>query len=131
MKSLLKESKQLPGLLGGGEELPSLLSYRDFYLLKVGKGINRGVPERCSFLPLTLFNYLYQSLSNRVLIALVFRKLSHRGLGINVHLGGGTLPIVTKACGYVTPWSPSATNVNQGPYQRMHQSPCTYTNYLS
>ena len=41
-KSLLQESKELPGLLGGGEEPPSLLSYRDFYLLKVGGGTNVG-----------------------------------------------------------------------------------------
>jgi len=33
-------------------------------------------------------------------------KLSHRGLGIHVPLGVGTLPIVNKACGDVTPWSP-------------------------
>ena len=35
-KSLLQESKQLPGLLGGGEEPPSLLSHKDFYLLHMG-----------------------------------------------------------------------------------------------
>ena len=37
---------------------------------------------------------------------LFFPKLSHRRLGIQVHLGVGTLPIVNKSCGDVTPWSP-------------------------
>ena len=31
------------------------------------------------------------------------RRLSHRGLGVTVHLPVGTLPGVDKACGAVTP----------------------------
>ena len=31
----------------------------------------------------------------------------------------------------VPQWELQATNVNQQPYQRMHQSPCSYTDYLS
>ena len=71
-------------------------------------------PERCGFLPLALPNYLDQSLSNRpFMVSLPFSspKLSHRGLGITVHLGVGTLPIVREACGDVTPWSPQATKL--------------------
>ena len=59
-KSLLQESKELPGLLGGGEEPPSLLSYRDFYLLKVGGGTNVG-SRKMWFSPLALSSYLHQS----------------------------------------------------------------------
>ena len=40
-KSLLQESKQLSGQLGGGAESPSLLSHRGFYPLKMG-GTNMG-----------------------------------------------------------------------------------------
>lgn len=40
-KSSSQESKQLSGQLGGEEELPSLLSYRGFYPLKMG-GTNMG-----------------------------------------------------------------------------------------
>ena len=69
-------------------------------------------PERCGFLPLALLNYLYQSLPNfrgvGLMVSLPFSsgKWSHRGLGINVHLGIGALPVVNRACGDVTPWSP-------------------------
>ena len=101
-----------------GEEHPSLFSYRGFHPLNMGGGLLTLGSERCGFLPLALPNYLYQSLSNRSLrgrnvpisfmVSLLFssHKLSHRWLGINVHLGIGTLPIVNKACGDVTPWSP-------------------------
>ena len=53
------------GVGWGGEE-PSphcLLSFRGFYLLKMGEPM--WGPERCGFLPLALLSYLYQSLSNR------------------------------------------------------------------
>ena len=36
-----------------------------------------------------------------VSLPLSSRKLSHRGLGINVHLGEGTLPVVNKAFIYL------------------------------
>lgn len=50
---------------------------------------------------------------------------------IKNHLGIDTFLIVNKPFGDDTPWSPKATDINQWPYQRMHQSPCSYTNYLS
>ena len=70
-------------------------------------------PERWGFLPLALLNYLYQFDSIGVLgvemscrspgsLPFSSHKLSHRGLGINIHLGICTLPIVNKACGDVT-----------------------------
>ena len=42
------------------------------------------------------------------MVSLLFSsyKLSHRWLGIHVQLGIGTLPIVNKAGGDITPWSP-------------------------
>ena len=50
-----------------GEKSPlSLLSYRGFYSLNVGRVPMWG-PERCGFLPAALPSYLYQSLSNRIL----------------------------------------------------------------
>ena len=48
----------------GGEDPRSLLSYRGFYPLKMGV-VPTWSPERCGFLPLALFSYPYQSLSNR------------------------------------------------------------------
>ena len=81
-------------------------------------GYQHGVQKDVVFLPLALLNYLYQSISNKgfgewncpvgLMVPLPFssHKLSHMGLGINVHLGVGTLPIVNKSCGDVTPWSP-------------------------
>jgi len=50
----------------------SLLSYRGLYSLRMG-GYQRGV-QKDGFLPLALFNYLYQSLSGRVLGVEMSRK---------------------------------------------------------
>jgi len=51
-KFLLKGSRELPGLLGGGRRAPlSRLSYRGFYLLKVGRGPKVG-PRKMWFSPI-------------------------------------------------------------------------------
>ena len=104
-KVFIKGKQIAPGAARSGKKSP-LLYY--VYLLKMGRVPTWG-PERCVFfLPLALFNYPYQSLSNRVLgveMSLSFSpcKRSHRGLGITVHLGVGTLPTVNRDCGDVTP----------------------------
>ena len=114
---IFTSGKQIsPRPAGRGEKSThSLLSYRGFYPLKMG-GVPTWGPERCVFLPLALLNYLCQSLSNRsfrgwkcplnLMVSFPFSSNKLRGLGNNVHLGIGTHPIVNKACGDVTPWSP-------------------------
>ena len=50
VKSLLKKSKIAPWNAGSGEKSPpSLLSYRDFYLLNVGRGTDMGVQKNVVF----------------------------------------------------------------------------------
>ena len=87
--SLLQESKQHPGQLGRGRRVPTLLSYRGFYPLKMGV-TNMG-SGKMWFSPIGLPSYLYHSLSNRTdtgvevsrksqgFFALLFPRLNHRG----------------------------------------------------
>ena len=122
-KVFITGKQRAPRTAGRGKKstpsLPLLLSYRDFYSLTMG--LPMWDSERCGFLPLALPIYLYQSLSNRggippigwkcpisFMASLPFSscRLCHRGLEINVHLGVGTLSIVNKACGDITPLSP-------------------------
>ena len=64
-KVFIQGKQKAPGVTGRGEKSPlSLLSHRVFYLLKVGRGTKVG-SRKMWFSPLDLFNYLYQSLSNR------------------------------------------------------------------
>ena len=63
-KSLLKKSKQLPGLLRGGRRAPFSIVLQGFLFLKDG-GLPTWSLERCGFLLLALPSYLYQSLSSR------------------------------------------------------------------
>ena len=81
-------------------------------------GVPTWGPERYGFLPLALPKYLKgvpvqkgsqgQECPISLMVSLSFssHKLNHREIGINVHLGIGALPVVNKACGDVTPWSP-------------------------
>ena len=99
-----------------GEEPPFLLSYRGFYPLKMG-GTSVG-SRKMWFSPVGLaqlpISVLVQQGSQgwkcpeSLMVSLPFssHRLSHRGLGIHVHLGISTLPIANKACGDVTPWNP-------------------------
>ena len=118
VKSLLKGKQIAPRVAGTEERSPlSLLSYRSFNSLKLGGGYQRGVQKDVVF---SHWPYSVTHISPcpigswdgnvpvSLIVSLSFSslKLSHRGLGINVHLGVGTLPIVSKACGDVTPWSP-------------------------
>ena len=111
-----RKANSSQGCWEGGEEPPPPIVLNRVLSLKGGGQVPTWGPERCGFLPLALLNYPYQPLSNSgssgwecpvsLTVSLLFssRKLSHRGLGINVHLGVGTLPRVNKACGDATPW---------------------------
>ena len=96
-KCLLKESKLLPGLLGGGRRGP-LLSYRGFYPLKIGAGYQPGVQKDVvfSYWPCSItyicpcpVGVLGVEMSCCLIVSLPFssRKLNHRRSGINIHLG--------------------------------------------
>ena len=111
-----------PRAAGRGEKSPAPIVLWGFLSFNDVGGTNWvsfkdvGGPKRC-FLLLALLDYIYQSLSNRgvrgrnvpfnfLWFLCPFLLLSHRGLGINDHLGIGTFPIENKACGDVTLWSP-------------------------
>ena len=66
-QSLFKrEANSFQDRLGAGRRAPpfSIVLY-GFLFLKDGGWVQTWGPERCGFLPLALFNYLHQSLSNR------------------------------------------------------------------
>ena len=71
--TVFTEGKKIATRVPGREEKypPSPLSFRDFYLLKMGGVPTWGLENMCFFVclfvcfPLALPSYLYQSLSNR------------------------------------------------------------------
>ena len=104
----------------GGEEPAFSIVLQGFLSLKDGGGYQHGVQKNVvfSYLP-CLITYvspcpigvlgvkMFHPVSLMVSLPFFSHKLSHRVLGINVHLGIGTLPIiVNKVCGNVTLWSP-------------------------
>ena len=138
-KPLITTKQTAPRTAGRwGEEPSSLLSCRGFYPLKMG-GYQHGVQTDvvfsqwpCSIIYISPCPIGSQGWKHPIslIVSLPFspHKLSHRGFGMNVPLGVGALPRVNKACGDVTPWSPSATNINQWPQRRRHRSPQTLIN---
>ena len=116
-QSLFITGRQIAGRAAGcGEKsLLSLLSYSGFYPLRMGV-YQHGVQKNVFFshwpCPITYISPcpigvsgVEMSHKSHGFFDVFFHKLSHRGLGITVLLDVGTLPIVNKSYGDVTPWS--------------------------